>query len=64
MVVDGAPAVLPRLSVQLPDGRVGYYQRSNEALGGCLAAAVATFTESIRPRFYLLRRRSRKWGRS
>lgn len=39
--VDGIPATLPELSVVLPDGRTGYYQRSRV---DCLRAAVATAT--------------------
>lgn len=42
MEVDGIPAVLPVLSVELPDGRTGYYQRSPDE---CLKAAVAVATQ-------------------
>ncbi|MEX2196827.1 MAG: hypothetical protein WD844_16250 [Thermoleophilaceae bacterium] len=45
MTVDGIEAVLPRLTVTLPDGRTGYYQRSNGREDGCIVAAVATITQ-------------------
>jgi hypothetical protein len=40
--VDGVPAVLPRLRVGLPDGGIGWYQRTST---DCLRAAVATATK-------------------
>jgi hypothetical protein len=38
-VIDGQPAELPSLFCELPDGRIGWYQRSEF---DCLQAAVAT----------------------
>lgn len=44
--VDGIRAELPFRRVRLRDGRIGYYQLGNSPKGGCLAAAVATATQT------------------
>lgn len=43
--IDGYRAVLRSYRTRLPDGRTGWYQRSNGPDGGCLRAAVATATQ-------------------
>lgn len=43
LIVDSQRAVLPALTARLPDGDIGYYQRSQT---DCLRAAVATATQT------------------
>lgn len=44
LTIDGMPCWLEHEYVELPDGRRGWYQRSNDHESGCLRAAVATIT--------------------